>query len=64
MKPMNLMDGRPAARGATDQRALRILAKSVFRELKTHGYDRSDILSFTTEMLSLVSHDMSGATTD
>ena len=31
-----------------DARALRILAKSVFRELKTTGYTRSDIVAFAT----------------
>ena len=41
-----------------EPRALRILAKSVFRELKTTGYSRSDIVSFATEMLSLVSSDI------
>jgi len=39
-------------------RALRILAKSVFRELKSSGYSRSDIVAFATEMLSLVSSDL------
>jgi len=43
---------------ASEPRALRILAKSVFRELKTSGYDRSDIVAFATEMLSLVSSDI------
>lgn len=45
---------------ATQQgpRALRILAKSVFRELKSSGYSRSDMVAFATEMLSLVSSDL------
>jgi hypothetical protein len=43
---------------AAEPRALRILAKSVFRELKTTGYSRSDIVAFATEMLSLVSTDL------
>lgn len=47
-----------------EPRALRILAKSVFRELKTTGYSRSDIVSFATEMLSLVSSDIRGESTD
>ena len=42
----------------TGPRPLRILAKSVFRELKTSGYTRSDIVAFATEMLSLVSTDL------
>ncbi len=41
-----------------EPRALRIIAKSVFRELKTTGYSRSDIVAFATEMLSLVSTDI------
>ncbi|HJL19651.1 MAG TPA: hypothetical protein RMH99_28570 [Sandaracinaceae bacterium LLY-WYZ-13_1] len=51
----------PITRSATpsqEPRALRILAKSVFRELKTTGYSRSDIVAFATEMLSLVSSDI------
>jgi len=47
---------KPAA--GNEPRALRILAKSVFRELKTTGYSRSDIVAFATEMLSLVSTDI------
>jgi hypothetical protein len=46
------------------QRALRILAKSVFRELKSTGHTRSDIVAFATEMLSLVSSDLRGQSTD
>ena len=43
---------------AAEPRALRILAKSVFRELKSTGHSRSDIVAFATEMLSLVSTDI------
>ncbi|MBN8613030.1 MAG: hypothetical protein J0L92_20730 [Deltaproteobacteria bacterium] len=43
---------------ASQPRALRILAKSTFRELKSSGYNRSEILAFATEMLSLVSTDL------
>lgn len=52
---------QPIASAVTQQqgpRALRILAKSVFRELKSSGYSRSDIVAFATEMLSLVSTDL------
>ncbi|MBX3270031.1 MAG: hypothetical protein KF729_07200 [Sandaracinaceae bacterium] len=47
---------------AAEPRALRILAKSVFRELKSTGYSRSDVVAFATEMLSLVSTDIRGET--
>lgn len=48
----------------SEPRALRILAKSVFRELKTTGHSRSDIVAFATEMLSLVSSDIRGESPD
>ncbi len=54
-----MSDSRSAAESTPSQpRALRILAKSTFRELKSSGYSRSDILAFATEMLSLVSTDL------
>ena len=41
-----------------DARGLRILAKSVYRELKNSGHSRSDIVSFTNEMLELVTNEL------
>ena len=41
-----------------EQRALRILAKSVFRELKQSGYKRGEMIAFTTELLDLVASEM------
>ncbi len=55
-EPMNNPITNPTT--TPEPRALRILAKSVFRELKTTGYTRSDIVAFATEMLSLVSSDI------
>ncbi len=43
---------------SAQQRALKILAKSVYRELKASGYVRSDMISFTTELLGLVTSEM------
>jgi hypothetical protein len=43
---------RPTA--ADEKRALKILAKSVYRELKASGYDRSDIVGFANELLELL----------
>ena len=53
---------RPSA--IDEQRALRILAKSVYRELKASGYERSDIVGFTSELLDLVTTDLRDDTTD
>jgi len=52
---MGMSDSNSAATPTAAQpKALRILAKSVFRELKSSGYQRTEILAFATEMLSLV----------
>ncbi len=35
-------------------KALKILAKSIFRELKTNGYETREIVALSTELLDLV----------
>ncbi len=47
-------------KGTNDARALKILAKSVYRELKTSGHSRSDIVGFTNALLELVTTDLKG----
>ncbi len=39
------------------RRALQVLAKSVFKELKRSGYDRGEMVSFASELLELVTRD-------
>jgi hypothetical protein len=39
---------------SASQRALRVLAKSVFKELKRAGYSRSEMVAFASELLDLV----------
>lgn len=53
---MSTPSSRPPSSG--DKRALRILAKSVYRELKANGYSRSDIVGFTNELLELMSSEI------
>lgn len=43
---------------APDPRAVKILAKSVYRELKQSGYSRSDMVGFTNALLELVTSDL------
>lgn len=48
-----------AARPAEErEKALRILAKSIFRELKTQGYDNKQIVGLATELISQVTTDL------
>jgi hypothetical protein len=39
-------------------RAVRILAKSLFRQLKESGYENRDILSLSTELVGLITSDL------
>lgn len=43
---------------ANHDKALKIIAKSLFRELKEHGYDCRQIVSLSSELLSLVTTDL------
>ena len=47
-----------STRTAGDERALKILAKSVYRELKASGYSRSDMVGFTNALLDLVTSEI------
>lgn len=39
---------------AEREKALKILAKSIFRELRSNGYAAREIVSLSTELLSLI----------
>ena len=49
---------RPSVAPAGDARPLRILAKSVYRELRASGHSRTDIVGFTNALLELVTTDL------
>lgn len=40
------------------EKALKIIAKSLFRELKENGYDSRQIVSVSSELISLVTTDL------
>ncbi len=40
--------------GNAHERALKILAKSIYRELRNNGYSRGEMVSFANELLTLV----------
>ncbi len=52
-----IIERRPSSPPEAD-RTLRILAKSVYRELKASGHTRSDIVGFTSALLELVTTDL------
>lgn len=42
------------------EKALKILAKSIFKELKSQGYDSKQIVGLATELISQVTTDLGG----
>lgn len=48
----------PAPNGVRDQRAVAILAKTIYRELRASGYAEKDVLSLAGELLGMVTSDV------
>jgi hypothetical protein len=61
---MAASDGSMEQHGDAAQRALEILAKSVFKELKRSGYNRGQMVAFASELLELVTRDAQGVRGD
>ena len=43
-----------------DPRAVRILAKSIYRELRATGFSERDVMALTGELLSLLTTEVKG----
>ena len=50
--------GEPLGPASGEPRALRILAKSIYRELRQSGLAEEDVMSVAGELLSLVAGDV------
>ena len=46
--------------GMLDVKGTKILAKSLFKELRGNGYSTNQILSLSTELIDLVTKDLKG----
>ncbi len=46
-----------SARGEREK-ALKILAKSIFRELKANGYQAKEVVALSTELISLITTEL------
>lgn len=49
---------KPYAYASKNPRALQIIAKTIYREMRTAGLTEEDLMSVASEMLSLVAGDM------
>lgn len=50
-------------RGARDPRALAILAKTIYRELRASGYEERDVMMLASELLGVVAAEVKGRRT-
>jgi hypothetical protein len=48
----------PAAAAPNRERALKILSKSIYKELRQNGYEPKQIVALATELISLVTTDI------
>ena len=48
----------PAAPSPNREKALRILSKSIYKELRQNGYEPKQIVALATEIVGLVTSDM------
>jgi hypothetical protein len=53
--------GEDMVPGMLDAKGTKILAKSLFRELRGNGYSANQILSLSTELIDLVTQDLKAA---
>jgi hypothetical protein len=51
-------------RGARDPRALAILAKTIYRELRSSGYAERDVIALAGELLGMVASEVKDRRTD
>ena len=48
----------PAAPAPSREKALQILSKSIYKELRENGYEPKQIVALATEIISLVTSDL------
>ena len=46
--------------GARDPRALAILARTIYRELRSSGYEERDVMALVSELLGIVASEVKG----
>ena len=46
------------------EKAIKILAKSIFRELRTNGYEARELVALSTELLELITSEIRPDSTD
>ena len=58
MPQLAMQDVATARAGAEREKALRILAKSIYKELRAQGYDHRQVVALATELIAQVTSDL------
>ena len=53
-----LTSGPQVARDPEREKALKILAKSIFKELRAQGYESRQVVGLATELIALITTDL------
>ncbi len=53
-------DSQPGSRDLADPKALAILAKTIYRELRASGYAERDVMALAGELLGMVATEVKG----
>lgn len=58
--PLNMALPFDPTPGTRDPKALAILAKTIYRELRSSGYQERDVMALAGELLGMIATDMKG----
>ncbi len=64
MKPLSTQSATTPTKQAVGERAVRVLASSIYRQLQDEGYEARDIISVSSQLIDLVTHEIGGCDTE
>ena len=60
MKGSSAQASQAQAKQVVGDRAVRLLASSIYRQLQDEGYEARDIISVSSQLIDLVTHELGG----
>jgi hypothetical protein len=60
MKGPSAQSSQAQAKQVVGDRAVRLLASSIYRQLQDEGYEARDIISVSSQLIDLVTHELGG----
>ena len=63
MKGLSTQAAATPTKQAVGDRAVRVLASSIYRQLQDEGYEARDIISVSSQLIDLVTHELGGCDT-